>query len=76
MPSTSHADGRAEVSHFGLMAAYAGLVSLFFVPCSGSVSGNERVRLFLQLFLGMMGGALILAWLMYMLPSAPPAPIP
>ena len=72
---TSRAEGRAEVSHFGLMAAYAGLVSLFFALL-WKRTRREQVRLFLQLFLGMMGGALILAWLMYILPTAPPAPIP
>ena len=60
------------MSHFGLMTAYAGLVSLFFALL-WKRARREQVRLFLQLFLGMMGGALILAWLMYMLPSAPPA---
>lgn len=57
------------------MSAYAGLVSLFFALL-WKRTRREQVRLFLQLFLGMMGGALIIAWLMYMLPSAPPAPIP
>ena len=63
------------MSHFGLMALYALLVSVFFALL-WKRSRRGQVRLFLQLFLGMMGGALILAWLMYMLPAAPPAPIP
>ena len=63
------------MSHFGLMTAYAGLVALFF-SLLWKRKRREQVRLFLQLFLGMMGGALILAWLMYLLPSSPPAPIP
>jgi len=63
------------VSHFGLMTLYAGLISVFFAVL-WKRSPRQQVRLFLQLFLGMMGGALVLAWLMYMLPSAPPAPIP
>ena len=63
------------MSHFGLMALYALLLSVFFALLWKS-SRREQLRLFLQLFLGMMGGALILAWLMYMLPAAPPAPIP
>ena len=57
------------------MATYAALVALFFALL-WKRARREQVKLFLQLFLGMMGGALLLAWLMYMLPSAPPAPIP
>jgi uncharacterized membrane protein YfcA len=63
------------MSHFGLMALYAFLVSLFFALL-WKRARREQVRLFLQLFLGMIGGALVLAWLMYLFPSAPPAPIP
>ncbi|MCZ6508869.1 MAG: hypothetical protein O7A98_01820 [Acidobacteria bacterium] len=63
------------MSHFGLMALYALLLSVFFALL-WKRARREQVRLFLQLFLGMMGGALILAWLMYMLPAGPPAPIP
>ncbi len=63
------------MSHFGLMAVYASLVALFFAIL-WKRNRREQTKLFLQLFLGMIGGALVLAWLMYMLPSAPPAPIP
>jgi uncharacterized membrane protein YfcA len=63
------------MSHFGLMSLYAFLVSLFFALL-WKRTRREQTRLFLQLFLGMMGGALVLAWLMYLFPSAPPAPIP
>jgi hypothetical protein len=63
------------MSHFGLMALYAFLVSVFFAVL-WKRTRREQLRLFLQLFLGMMGAALVLAWLMFMLPAAPPAPIP
>lgn len=63
------------MSHFGLMATYAFLVALFFAIL-WKRNRREKTKLFLQLFLGMIGGALVIAWLMYMLPSAPPAPIP
>lgn len=63
------------MSHFGLMAAYAFFVAVFF-SLLWKRTRRGQIRLFLQLFLGMMGGALILAWLMYLLPAAPPAPIP
>jgi hypothetical protein len=62
-------------SHFLLMCLYALLLAVFF-----SVLWRRRRRdqlvLFAQLFLGMVGGALVIAWLMYPFPSAPPAPFP
>jgi Ni/Fe-hydrogenase subunit HybB-like protein len=63
------------LSHFFLMVVYALMVSLFFT----FLWRRERrgqVLLFLQLFLGMVVGGLIVAWLMYPFPSGPPAPIP
>lgn len=64
-----------NLSHFGLLVLYSLLVSLFF---SGlwRRGRKEQIRLFLQIFLGMVGGGLLLAWLMYPFPSGPPAPIP
>ncbi len=62
-------------SHILLMTAYAVLVSLFF----GLLWRSERrgrTKLFLQIFLTMMGGGLLLAWLMFPFPGGPPAPIP
>lgn len=63
------------MSHFGLMVLYATLTSLFL-----TVLWRRRWRgqwtLFLQLFLGMVGIGLALAWLMYFFPAGPPAPIP
>lgn len=63
------------MSHFLLMVLYSLLVSVFFAALWRRRL-REQVVLFLQLFLGMVGGGLLLAWLMYPFPSGPPAPIP
>jgi cytochrome bd-type quinol oxidase subunit 2 len=63
------------VSHFLLMVLYALLVSLFFTLLWRR-GRREQIKLFLQIFLGMVGGGLLVAWLMYPFPSGPPAPIP
>ena len=63
------------MSHFYLMVTYAGLVSLFL-----ALLWRRRLRdqgkLFLQIFLSMVGGCLALAWLMYFFPSGPPSAVP
>lgn len=63
------------LSHFLLMVLYALIVSLFFTLLWRR-NRKEQMKLFLQLFLGMVGGGLLVAWLMYPFPSGPPAPIP
>lgn len=63
------------MSHFLLMLVYSALVSVFFAALWRR-SSREQAILFLQLFLGMVGAGLLLAWLMYPFPSGPPAPIP
>jgi hypothetical protein len=63
------------VDHFLLMVLYALLVSLFFTLLWRR-GRREQIKLFLQIFLGMVGGGLLVAWLMYPFPSGPPAPIP
>ena len=63
------------VSHFLLMLVYAFIVSAFFALLWRQ-GRRERVKLFLQIFLGMMLGSLLVAWLMFPVPSGPPAPIP
>ena len=63
------------LSHFLLMVLYALNVSLFFTLLWRR-ERREQVKLFLQIFLGMVGGGLLVAWLMYPFPSGPPAPIP
>ena len=63
------------LSHFFLMVLYSLVVSLFFTLL-WKRERKEQVKLFLQLFLGMVGGGLLIAWLMYPFPQGPPAPIP
>lgn len=63
------------MSHFFLMVLYALIVSLFFTLLWRR-ERKEQVKLFLQLFLGMVGGGLLVAYLMYPFPPGPPAPIP
>jgi cytochrome bd-type quinol oxidase subunit 2 len=63
------------LSHFFLMVLYALIVSLFFTFLWRR-ERKEQIRLFLQIFIGMVGGGLLVAWLMYPFPSGPPAPIP
>jgi cytochrome bd-type quinol oxidase subunit 2 len=63
------------VSHFLLMVVYALIVSLFFTLLWRR-ERKEQIKLFLQLFLGMVGGGLLVAYLMYPFPPGPPAPIP
>ncbi len=61
------------MSHLLLMTAYAALVSVFFALLWRR-GAHEQGRLFLQIFLSMVGGGLALAWLMYFFPSGPPSP--
>ncbi len=63
------------MSHFLLMLLHALLVALFFALLWRR-ERREQIKLFLQVFLGMMGGGLLIAWLMYPFPSGPPAPFP
>lgn len=63
------------MSHFLLMVLYSLLVSVFF----GALwrrGFRDQVILFLQLFVGMVVGGLLIAWLMYPFPPGPPTPIP
>ena len=63
------------MSHFLLMLVYALLVSLFFAVLWRRQPAAQ-LKLFLQLFLGMVVGGLAIAWLMYPFPPGPPQPIP
>lgn len=63
------------MSHFLLMVLHALLLSVFFAVL-WQRSRKAQIRLFLQLFLGLLGGGLLIAWLMYPFPPGPPAPIP
>jgi cytochrome bd-type quinol oxidase subunit 2 len=63
------------MSHFGLMLLHALLVAVYFALL-WKRQRREQVKLFLQVFLGMVGGGLLVAWLMYPFPQGPPAPLP
>lgn len=63
------------MTHLGLMAIYALLLGVFFALL-WRADARPRLRLFLQIFIGMVGGAILLGWLMYFFPSGPAAPIP
>lgn len=57
------------------MAWYAVLIGCFFSLLWRS-GRRERIKLFLQITLGMVGGGVALAWLMYFFPGGPPTPLP
>ncbi len=61
------------MSHLLLMATYAALISVFFALLWRR-GVREQARLFLQTFLSMVCGGLVLAWLMYFFPAGPPSP--
>ena len=63
------------LSHGLLMLLYALLVSLFFAVLWKRERRNQ-IKLFVQLLVGMVGGALLLAWLLYPFPAGPPTPFP
>ncbi len=63
------------MSHFALMLLHAAVVAAFFCLL-WKHDRRERIKLFLQVFLGMVGGGLVVAWLMFPFPQGPPAPIP
>ncbi|HEX2253615.1 MAG TPA: hypothetical protein VHQ65_10145 [Thermoanaerobaculia bacterium] len=63
------------MSHFGLMVLYAFLVSAFFALLWRR-GWRGQLRLFLQLFVGMVGIGLAVAYLMAPFPAGPPAPFP
>ncbi len=60
------------MSHLLLMAVYAALISVFFALLWRR-GKREQGKLFLQIFLSMVGGGLALAWLMYFFPAGPPS---
>lgn len=63
------------MSHFGLMVIYAAMLGLFFAALWRR-ERRAQVKLFLQIFCSLIGGAILLGWLMYFFPSGPPAPTP
>lgn len=63
------------MSHFGLMVVYALMVSVFFALLWRQ-QRRQRIRMFAQVFLSMVGGGLLVAWILYFIPSGPPVPFP
>jgi hypothetical protein len=63
------------MSHVVLMALYAFLVGGFFALLWRRET-RSQIRLFLQIFLIMLVGGIVFAWLMYPFPSGPPVPFP
>ena len=62
-------------NHFLLMNLYAIIVGAFFALLWRRQM-RDRIKMFLQVYIGLVGGGLIAAWLMYPFPSGPPSPIP
>lgn len=64
------------MDHFLLMVLYAAVVSAFFALLWRR-GVTEQLKLFAQIFFGMVLGALAIGWLMYLAPaSPPPSPTP
>ncbi len=63
------------LSHFLLLVLYAFVVSLFFALL-WHADPRARLRLFAKLFLGLVLGSLVAAYLMYAVPPGPPVPFP
>ncbi len=63
------------LSHFALMTIYALQISVFFALLWRR-SRPGQLRLFAQLFAGMMVGGLLVSWIMYAVPWGPAAPFP
>ena len=61
--------------HFALMSLYAAMLGLFFATLWRR-ERKAQIRLFLQIFGSLIVGAIALGWLLYFLPTGPPAPIP
>lgn len=63
------------ISHFNLMVVYALLLSAFLAVLWRR-ERRAQLKLFAQLFLGLVLGAVVVGWLMYPFPPGPPQPIP
>ncbi|MCB1009869.1 MAG: hypothetical protein KDB94_13370 [Acidobacteria bacterium] len=63
------------MNHFLLMTLYAAMLGVFFATLWRR-ERKAQIRLFLQIFGSLLLGAIALGWLLYFLPTGPPAPIP
>ena len=63
------------ISHFQLMLVYAFLLSAYFALLWRR-DRKQQLKLFGQIFLGLVLGGLAVAWAMYPFPSGPPVPFP
>ena len=64
-----------RISHFQLMVVYALLLSAYF-SVLWRRERRQQLKLFAQIFFGLVLGGLAVAWLMYPFPSGPPTPLP
>lgn len=63
------------MNHFLLMAVHGTLIAAFFAILSRRPN-RGRFILFGKILAALLGGGVLVAWLMYFFPSGPPAPIP
>jgi len=63
------------MNHFLLMSLHATIIAAFFGLLSRRPHPG-RWKLFGKILAALLGGGLLVAWLMYFFPSGPPAPIP
>lgn len=63
------------MSHFLLMSLHGTILAAFFAILSRRPS-RARWILFGKILAALVGGGVAVAWLMYLFPSGPPAPIP
>jgi hypothetical protein len=57
------------------MTLYAAMLGVFFAALWRR-DARAQLKLFSQIFASLMLGAIALGWLLYFLPTGPPAPIP
>jgi hypothetical protein len=63
------------MGHLSAMILYAALLGVFLAALWRR-ERRAQVKLFLQVFCSLVLGAVLLGWLMFFLPTGPPAPIP
>lgn len=63
------------MGHLSVMFLHALILAVFF-GLLWKRERRDRIRLFLQVFLGLFLGGIALAWLMYGFPARAPGPLP